>query len=101
MNVTEIFNHITTREPGTYLITHSGLINYSDRWSYGYAVGIRPLEMADIAPWTLVGVWRDSAGSQHYDLVQHVATRQDATRLAEACHQSTLYDFYTEEVIDV
>jgi hypothetical protein len=101
MNISEIFDQITTREPGTYLISRSGLINYSDRWAYGYAVGIRPLEMADITPWTLVGVWKDGGGRHHYDLVQHVDTYQDAARMAQAGNQVTMYSFREEKVIDV
>ena len=101
MKTLDVMDQIINSRPGTYLITHSGLVSYSDRWAYGYAVGIRPLEIGDIAPWTLVGVWLDAVNCRHYDLVLHVDTKQDALRQARTNGQQSIYSFRDEKAIDV
>lgn len=100
MSLEDVFNEITVSEAGTYLITRESLVNYTDRWAYGYIVGLRPLEMSDLTPWTMVGVWIDEGG-RHYDLVQHVGARQDAVRLAKTCNQRAIFDLRAEKVVYV
>lgn len=101
MNKMDIFSQLVNSGSGTYLIRESGLVNYSDRWAYGYAVGLRPMEFEDIVPSALVGVWEDIVGARHYDVVQHVDAIQDAVNMARDNSQQAIYDFYEGRVISV
>jgi hypothetical protein len=100
MSLEDVYNKITASEAGVYMITSEGLVDYTDRWAYGYMVGLRPLEMGDLTPWTLVAVGTNEGG-RYYDLVQHVGARQDAVRLAKTCNQRSIYDLRAEKVVYV
>ena len=84
-------------EAGTYsVLRHPGgvleLVNYGERWAYGYIVGVKTLEMSDIRPGNLIGVWRDESGEKVFDVVKHVDALQDAVRLGNDHDQVAIWD---------
>jgi len=86
------------KSDGTYLITDSGIVDYAERWSYGYVVRLRELDITDLKTGTLFQVRTDSDSVQ-YALVRHVDAIQDATALALDFDQNEMYGLFEQEVI--
>jgi hypothetical protein len=101
MTIVEFYDQFISKGDGTYLFTPAGVVDYAERWSYGYIVGVRPLEMNDLKTYTLAGIWTDENGMRHYDLVKHVDAYQDAVRMAHDNEQVAIYDMRDEKVVMV
>ena len=88
---------------GTYLISpEGGLVDYTARWSGGYIVGIKALELRDLKPYALVGIWTDEGDVVQYDLVRHLFTDvESAKQLARENDQTHVYCLREEKVIAV
>ena len=96
------FEEVSKLEDGTYLIDpDKGIINYAERWAYGYIVGIRTLDMTDLKNYALFGVWTDEDGTKHWDVVKHVGAIQDARKLAADFDQKCIWDLRDEKVVHV
>lgn len=95
------FIDIMNLEEGTYLVAPEGVVDYAERWSYGYIVGVRELSFSDLKVGTLFGIWKNEDGVQEIDLVRHVAALQDAKKLAADLDQTAIYDLRDRKVIDV
>lgn len=98
MRVSEYLETFLNQPDGTYLITPKGVVNYAERWGYGYIVAVRPLEVDDLTEYTLAGIWTND-GVRHYDLVKHVGAYQDAVREAHENEQTSMYDLLNGEVV--
>jgi hypothetical protein len=89
---------------GTYLIQPDGqVIDYAERWSYGYIVGVQDLSYlggsAFITP-GLVGVWTDTDDGRVYvDRVKHVDALSDALDLAREHGELAIWDLREEKEI--
>ena len=99
---------------GTYSVTSEGISNYSERWAYGYMVGVESLRVANVGRYPtgaelriiagngLVGVWKDTKGGKVYvDRVQHVDALSDALKLAAELGELAIWDLSTNSEIRI
>ena len=107
MNVREslkrdVYNELHSLGDGTYMVgPEYGIVNWAERWSYGYVVAERELFESDLdTAGVLVGVWRSTMGVE-VDLVRHIATLQEALDKAKEWKQDAIYDLRDEVVVPV
>lgn len=80
-------------EEGAFLIRDNGIVNYGERWAYGYAVPIRELKTGDLKRSTLFLKTTDQEDAAMYTLANHVDSTADATQIAKQRGQSHVYGF--------
>lgn len=86
---------------GTYLIKPEGIVDYAERWAYGYIVGVRELKTSDLKDWTLIGRWTNPEGDVEWDLVVHVDAWQDAVKMAKDYDQRAIWDLRDKKEVFV
>lgn len=98
-------------QDGTYLVTDGAIVNYGERWAYGYFValhgGIKLDRKSHIAPenWVrymgsdfegvshLIGVWTDhETGTVYIDPVEHIADYETAVAHATQRGELAIWD---------
>lgn len=94
------FADVLNKEDGTYLVTSEEVLNYADRWAYGYLVVVRKLLLEDIRPGVLYGVWTTALG-RSYEIVKHIDSLSDATAAAKEYGQQAIYDLREKKVVYV
>lgn len=87
---------------GTYSLKEDGTFeDYAAKWSYGYIVGVKPLQ-GEPRVGELFGVWTDPEdGTLYVDVVEHVDALTDAIRVAVSRGEKAIYDLRDCKVIDV
>lgn len=78
-------------ENGTYIMRPDGKLHKLDVKS-GYWVAEREIELSDITPGKIVGVWTDNSGKEWIDESHLVEDLPTALQLAEAWEQLAIYD---------
>lgn len=88
-------------EDGTYSRSGDVINDYSQKWAYGYMVGIGSLCSDDfrLPGSILFGVWTDDNGKRYYDRVRHVDALSDALILARQHGELAIWDMRREEAI--
>jgi hypothetical protein len=98
----DFVNDVLLSPDGMYLITDDGVIDYAERWGYGYIVGIKPMAITDdVDGGKLFGIWTDENGQRHYDLVKHVDSLPDAIKLGKETNQRCIYGLRDQEVVHI
>lgn len=76
---------------GTYIMRPDGKLQEL-KVSTGYWVAEREIELSDITPGKIVGVWTDDNGKEWIDESHLVEDLPTALALAEAWEQLAIYD---------
>lgn len=80
-------------EDGAYLVQTDGIVNYGERWAYGYIVPIRILKTSDVKRGTIFLVANDEvAGDREFLFANHIDDPQTARRVARDSGQKMIYD---------
>lgn len=91
-------------EDGTYLWNGTDVIDYAERWDYGYIVGTEPLCGDDFripGRVRLFGVWADEHGKKFFDHVRHIDSRSDAMEFAALHRQTAIWELRGNHVLYV
>lgn len=96
-----LIRNIDALSDGTYVLENGNIHNYAARWSFGYIVGVRALELTDLRNYVVIGVWHDEDGTKYLDLVKHIHAYSDAIKFAKDHDQKAIYDLREEKVVFV
>lgn len=97
----DIWGEINSLSDGTYLITSERVVNYAERWGYGYIIGARTLEYTDLKNGTLFDARTNSDGLMEYALVTHVDNLTYAKKLAADWGQRVIWDLREQKEVFV
>lgn len=93
------WNHIKKSPDGTYVIQEDAVLNFGERWAFGYIVAIRELQVGDIKNGTMFGVWTDEDGKRYYDIVRHIHAYSDAVKFGKDHDQKAIWDLREEKAV--
>lgn len=76
---------------GSYMIQAEGIINYGERWAYGYIVPIRELKTSDFKRGTLFLSVADGDDNTYY-FANHVDDQMGAARICREGGFEAMFD---------